>query len=327
MTASVPLLSIRNLSIRFGAGSRWVCPVDGVSLDIAPGEVLALVGESGSGKSITALSMTGLLPEGSSEVAADAMTFDGVSLLSQALLRGQALRGREIAYIFQDPLGSLNPVVRVGRQIEEAVRLHAPGANPQEEAHGLLRRVGLEPAGQVARAYPHELSGGMQQRVMMAMALAGKPRLLIADEPTTALDVTVQAKVMSLLRSLQQDLGMAILLITHNLGLAAGFAGRIAVMYAGRIVEVGPVEEVLQAPRHPYTQALLQAVPRLGDKARRREGIPGRVPHPSCYPSGCRFHPRCSRATQLCHDQEPPSQTFRADHHATCHHPVEGAHA
>lgn len=326
MTGFAPLLSIRNLSIRFGAGSRWSCPVDGVSLDIAPGEVLALVGESGSGKSITALSMTGLLPEGTSEVAADVMTFDGVSLLGDRL-RGQALRGREIAYIFQDPLGSLNPVVRVGRQIEEAVRLHAPGAIPREEAYGLLRRVGLEPAEQIARAYPHELSGGMQQRVMMAMALAGKPRLLIADEPTTALDVTVQAKVMSLLGSLQQDLGMAILLITHNLGLAAGFAGRIAVMYAGRIVEVGPVEDVLTAPRHPYTQALLQAVPRLGDGRRRREGIPGRVPHPSCYPSGCRFHPRCSRATQQCHDQTPPLQTFGAGHHGTCHHPVEHAHA
>jgi oligopeptide/dipeptide ABC transporter ATP-binding protein len=209
-------------------------------------------------------------------------------------------------------------VVRAGRQVEEAVALHQRDTDPGREAVRLLDLAGLHPAAEVARRYPHELSGGMQQRVMLAIALAGRPSLLIADEPTTALDVTVQARVLRLIRDLRESLGMAVLLITHNLGLAAGFADRIAVMYAGRIVETGPVRTVMQAPLHPYTRALLDAVPRLDDDGGRREGIPGRVPPPAAYPPGCRFHPRCPVAVASCREQEAPEVRREPDHTAAC---------
>ena len=294
------LVDVADLSVGFGAARA----VDGVSLRIAEGETVALVGESGSGKSITALAMTRLVPSPPGIYAAGRILYRGRSVLDAREPELRALRGREIAYVFQEPAAALNPVFRIGYQIAEALRLHQPSLPVEAETRRLLELVGLSDAVRVARAYPHELSGGMQQRAMIAMALAGRPRLLIADEPTTALDVTVQAQIMDLLQRLQADLGMALLLITHNLGLVARIAHRVYVMYAGHMVEEGVCTEVLRTPRHPYTQALLRAVPTLA-AAGRLEGIPGAVPGAGAWPSGCRFHPRCPRARGRCAAEAP----------------------
>ncbi len=299
------LLEVRDLSVQFGTGNRAVRVVDGVSFSVAAGEVVALVGESGSGKSVTALSLARLLPEASAQIAGGAIFFDGADVcgLSNEALR--KLRGGQVAYVFQEPMAALNPVFSIGFQIREVLRLHRPGIDREAELRRLLKAVGLDDVARVAKSFPHELSGGMQQRAVIAMALAGKPRLLVADEPTTALDVTVQAQVLDVLLDVQRAEGMGMLFITHNLGLVAKVAQRVLVMYAGQIVEAGSTEAVLKTPRHPYTQALLKAVPRLRGGGERLDGISGVVPTASNFPKGCRFHPRCAFARERCGIEAP----------------------
>ena len=298
------LLRVENLTVRFRRDGVVTMPVRGVSFSIAAGERLAVVGESGCGKSLTALALTALAPTDRAERGGQAW-FQGRDLLALAPDALRALRGRQgIAYIFQDPVGSLNPVMRIGDQLAEC--LDGPRRQRLEEAARLLERVGLPEPERALRSYPCAFSGGMQQRAMVAMALACRPRLLIADEPTTALDVTTQRQVLDLIDELGRETGMAVLLITHNLGLVAGRADRVAVMYAGQVIECGPVAEVLRTPRHPYTAGLLAAVPRLdGPRGQTLADIPGTVPSPDRWPEGCAFAPRCSRGTARCATPPP----------------------
>jgi len=252
-------------------------------------------------------------------VAGGSIRFDGCDVLAMDQKRLRQMRGAEIAYIFQEPATSLNPVFRVGWQIAEALHLHRRDVAVRDEVISLLNRVGLPDPERRLSAYPHELSGGMQQRVMIAMALACRPRLLVADEPTTALDVTIQAQILDLLVRLQGELGMAMLLITHNLGLVAGVARRVNVMYAGRIVERGKVETILSRPAHPYTRGLMAAVPRLSGGKTRMAGIPGAVPNPACLPPGCPFHPRCPKVQPVCCQDDPVETTIDESHKVRCH--------
>ena len=299
------LLEIRNLQIEFGHGPGALRAVDGVSLALEPGETLCLVGESGSGKSITALSIARLLATPPAFYPAGEILLEGRDVLKMSAAELRDIRGGRVSYVFQDPGASLNPVFRVGHQIKEALQLHRPEAASDAEVIRLLKLVGIPAPESRMKNYPHEMSGGMQQRAMIAMALAPQPKLLVADEPTTALDVTVQAQIIELLRELQERLGMAILLITHNLGLVGDLADQVAVMYAGQIVESGPAAALLQRPSHPYTRALIDSVPRLDQRNDRLTVIPGSVPHPGAFPVGCRFHPRCSRAVPECSQKAP----------------------
>lgn len=321
MTASAnkALLEVEDLRTYFRAGAEPVRAVDGVSFAVRQGETVALVGESGCGKSVTALSLARLVSQPPGYYAGGRVVFAGRDVLAMGEDELRRLRGKEISYVFQEPAESLNPVFRIGYQVGEAIRLHRPGANLREEILGLLRLVGLPDPEQRMDAYPHELSGGQQQRAMIAMALACSPKLLVADEPTTALDVTIQAQIMQLLRSLQEQLGMAVLLITHNLGLVADVAHRINVMYAGRIVEAGPAESVLSSPKHPYTRALLDAVPRLEGVSGRLRGIEGNVPNPGALPPGCKFHPRCPKCQAVCREREPAEESAGEGHVVKCH--------
>ncbi|MFA5044100.1 MAG: ABC transporter ATP-binding protein [Kiritimatiellia bacterium] len=318
MNVSEPLLTVDQLSVFFRTRMEPVRAVNGVSFSVAPGETVALVGESGCGKSVTALALTRLVAV-PGYVAGGSISFAGRDVLAMEPERLRRMRGAEIAYIFQEPAASLNPVFRIGWQIGEAIRLHRKDVAVRDEVVSLLKRVGLPDPERRLNAYPHELSGGMQQRVMIAMALACHPSLLVADEPTTALDVTIQAQILDLLVSLQAELGMAILLITHNLGLVAGVARWVNVMYAGRIVERGPVETILSRPAHPYTRGLMAAVPRLSGGKTRMAGIPGAVPNPARLPSGCPFHPRCPKAQELCHHVDPLETIVTEDHRVRCH--------
>lgn len=312
------LLSVNNLRVYFRTRTEPIRAVDGVSFNIANGETVAIVGESGCGKSVTALALARLVSSPGCYAGGN-IVFDGKEVLKMNLGKLQKLRGAEISYIFQEPSQSLNPVFTVGYQIAEALRLHQRAAGGREETLRLLKMVGIADAGHRLHSYPHELSGGMQQRVMIAMALACRPKLLVADEPTTALDVTVQAQILDLLMRLQAGLGMAVLLITHNLGIVSGMAHRVNVMYAGRIVENGLTGEILKFPRHPYTRGLLLAVPRLQSKPERLPGIPGMVPNPASLPSGCRFHPRCPQAVEKCRNIEPEESVVSENHGVKCH--------
>jgi len=303
--AVMALLEINGLSIEFGAKERAARAVDGVSLRLEAGRTLCLVGESGSGKSVTALSIARLVPSPPARHAGGDILLEGRSVFGMTREELCRVRGGLVSYVFQEPGASLNPVMRVGRQILESLRLHRPEAATDAEVVRLLKLVGIPAPELRARAYPHEMSGGMQQRVMIAMALASRPKLLVADEPTTALDVTVQAQIIELLRGLREQLGMAILLITHNLGLAGGLADEIAVMYAAQIVESGPARDLLSRPLHPYTKALLRSVPELGASEHRLTAIPGSVPAPGQFPGGCRFHPRCPQAQAACRAAAP----------------------
>jgi len=313
------LLDVRDLHTHFHMEAGTVRAVDGVSFRIRRGETVALVGESGCGKSVTALSLARLVPEPPGEYAAGEISYEGDDVLrmDEKILR--TLRGKEISYVFQEPADSLNPVFQVGYQIAEALRLHRKDVPAREEVIRLMELVGLPDPELRLRSYPHQLSGGQQQRVMIAMALACSPKLLVADEPTTALDVTIQAQIMELLGSLQKKLGMAVLLITHNLGLVADVAHWINVMYGGRIVESGPAEEVLSNPRHPYTQGLLEAVPRLEGSAGRLKGIPGTVPNPAHLPQGCKFNPRCPKCQDICKGEEPKDEAVSENHTVRCY--------
>ena len=287
--AAVPLLSLRDLHVSFFTPAGEVQAVRGVDLEIRAGETLALVGESGSGKSVTALSIIGLVdPPG--RVTRGEIEFDGRELTSVSSKELRAIRGRRIAMVFQEPMTSLNPVLTIGDQIGEVLRIHleTPAREARDQVIDLLQRVGIPAAELRIDSYPHQLSGGMKQRAMIAMALACQPDLLIADEPTTALDVTIQAQILDLLARLQQEMGMAILLVTHNLGVVAHFARNVAVMYAGKLVEQAPVDRIFSAPAHPYTRALLRALPRPGRERERLEAIAGTVPSPLASQKGHR---------------------------------------
>jgi peptide/nickel transport system permease protein len=295
-----PLLDVRGLTVEIATPSGAIRPVEDVSFEVRAGRTLAIVGESGSGKSITATAVMGLLPP-VAQVTAGLARFEGRDLFEMTEDARRKLRGGPVAMIFQDPMSSLNPVHRVGDQVAEAIRVHRDPPDADRQAVALLRRVGIADPERRARAYPHELSGGMRQRVMTAMAIANRPRLLIADEPTTALDVTVQAAILELLAELRREEGMGVVLITHSLGVVAETADEVVVMYAAQVVERGSVAEVFARPLHPYTRALLAAVP---DGDVEPEGIPGVVPRPDAWPPGCRFAPRCPHAAAVC--ERPP---------------------
>ena len=305
LNLSVALLEIRNLQLQFGAGPDAARAVDVVTLSLDAGKILCLVGESGSGKSVTALSIARLVPSPPARYIGGEILLEGRDVLKMSARELRAIRGGVVSYVFQEPGASLNPVFRVGAQIKEALKLHRPDAAGDSEIIRLLKLVGIPAPESRLRNYPHEMSGGMQQRVMIAMALASRPKLLVADEPTTALDVTIQAQIIELLRDLRQQLGMAILLITHNLGIVGDLADDVAVMYAAQIVESGPARELLKNPLHPYTQALIRSVPELGAGVERLTAIPGNVPVTGEFPSGCRFHPRCPSVQSSCSTQAP----------------------
>lgn len=313
-----PLLDIQHLQVDFDSGEQTVRAVDDVSLQINAGETVCLVGESGCGKSVTALSVGRLVPTPPARYVGGRILLDGKDVLQMKPAQLRSVRGRVVSYVFQDPANSLNPVFRVGWQVQEMLRLHQPAAAGDDEIVRLLSLVGIPAPELRMRDYPHQLSGGMQQRVVIAMALASRPRLLIADEPTTALDVTVQAQIIELLRDLKARLGMSILLITHNLAIVRGLAERLAVMYAGQIVETGPASTLLDRPLHPYTQALLASIPRLGERASRLKAIGGSVPSPGSYPPGCRFFPRCPTAKPECAERAPELVEAEPGHWVRC---------
>jgi peptide/nickel transport system ATP-binding protein len=317
-----PLLTLHGLSVDFDRDGRASRAVDGVDLEIAPGEAVGIVGESGSGKSVTWLAALGLLPtrarvNGSAKL-------DGQELIGAPVQVLERLRGRRIAMIFQDPSSCLNPVRRIGWQLVEALRLHRGlgGRSAEAEARRLLDQVGIADAGRRLGDYPHLLSGGLNQRVMIAMALAGQPDLLIADEPTTALDATIQAQILALLASIRRDTGMALVLISHDLGVVAETVDRVAVMYAGRLVEEAPSADLFATSRHPYTQGLLAALPTLTGPRVRLAAIPGTVPEPWNLPAGCRFAPRCPVAEAKCSGTPPPRRHVGFLHFADCHREV-----
>src|SRR5580658_3384507 len=301
----MPLLEIKNLKLDFIAGERSLRAVDDVSLTIDAGETVCLVGESGCGKSVTALSIAQLVPMPPARYPGGEILLNGRDVLKMSKQELRDIRGGVVSYIFQDPSASLNPVFRVGNQIKESLKLHRPEKATDQEVIRLLKLVGIPAPESRIKDYPHQMSGGMQQRVMIAMALASEPKLLVADEPTTALDVTIQAQILDLLSELKQRLGMAILLITHNLGIVGDMADRVAVMYAGQIVELSPARELLRRPLHPYTRALMNSVPKLRGDADRLSAIPGNVPRIGNFPPGCRFYPRCPSARPECKDTAP----------------------
>jgi oligopeptide/dipeptide ABC transporter ATP-binding protein len=313
-----PVITVRDLRTTFPFGAERVPVVDGVDFDVAPGEVLALVGESGCGKTVTALSILRLVPRPGR--IAGQVVLCGKDVLALPVREMRRVRGSDAAMIFQEPMTSLNPVLAVGAQVVEAIRLHerVGAAEARRRTLELFARVRIPDPEQRFESYPHQLSGGLKQRVMIAMALALRPRLLVADEPTTALDVTIQAQILELLRELQRDLGTAILLITHDLAVVNELADRIAVMYAGRIVEEGVREEILARARHPYTQGLLRAIPSLGRRGERLAEIPGVVPPAREWPQGCPFRARCPRALAECAGAMPEPTLLSPSHSARC---------
>ena len=299
------LLEIKNLKLDFLSGDASFRAVDDVSLSLNTGETVCLVGESGCGKSVTALSIARLVPTPPGRYAGGEVLLNGRDVLKMSKGDLCAIRGGVVSYVFQEPSASLNPVFRVGNQIKESLKLHRPQKATDAEVIRLLKLVGIPAPESRIKDYPFQMSGGMQQRVMIAMALASEPKLLVADEPTTALDVTIQAQILELLRDLKQRLGMAILLITHNLGIVGDMADRVAVMYAGQIVELAPARELLRRPLHPYTTALINSVPKLSNEAQRLSAIPGNVPRIGDFPPGCRFYPRCPSAKPECANTMP----------------------
>lgn len=312
------LLNVKSLSVAFPSGKEYPEVVSGISFFLRRGETAALVGESGCGKSSACLALTGLCGAGSR--VSGSVIFNGEDLLQLSMRQLRRIRGKGIAYIFQEPGASLDPVLQIKEQISEVLHLHRPDVKDvKKECIALLEAVGIPDPERRLNSYPHELSGGMQQRVMIAMALAGRPQLLIADEPTTALDVTIQAQILDLLNRLCRENDMALLLISHNLGVVGNMADRIAVMYAGKIVETGPTEKILTVPAHPYTRALLAAVPQLGGSGGRLQTIPGTVPPPGEYPSGCRFAPRCADACERCLNNAPHFREISPGHEVSCH--------
>jgi oligopeptide/dipeptide ABC transporter ATP-binding protein len=301
------LLDVKNLQISFFTDEGEVRAVDGVSFTIQKGETLALVGESGCGKSVTALALGKLVATPPGVYKGGEILFEGEDVLKMDNSRLRKIRGAKISYIFQEPATSLNPVFRIGYQIKEVLQLHRPDFATDAEVVRLLKLVRIPDPERRIRDYPHQLSGGMQQRVMIAMGLACNPALLVADEPTTALDVTIQAQILDLLKELKKQIGMSILLITHNLGIVGDLADNVCVMYAGRVVEQSPAAELLKKPLHPYTAALMRSIPKLGERATRLQSIPGSVPNAARLPAGCKFAPRCDRVQSDC-TKDPEAQ-------------------
>jgi peptide/nickel transport system ATP-binding protein/oligopeptide transport system ATP-binding protein len=314
------LLSVRNLRTVFATGRGEVAAVDDVSFDLDEGEVLGIVGESGSGKSVTALSIMGLLPKPPARIAGGAIRFDGKDLLACTESELRHIRGARIGMIFQEPMTSLNPVFRIGDQLAETIAAHerVPPRARRDRAIEILAKVGIAAPERRLDDFPHQLSGGMRQRVMIAMALVCRPKLLIADEPTTALDVTIQAQILELLLSLRNEFGMAVMIITHNMGVVAEMADRVIVMYAGKIVERAPVDDLFERPTHPYTIGLLESIPSIEDDRERLYTIPGTLPNPAALPSGCRFAPRCAWRLAACSEGPPPLAPLGGGRETAC---------
>jgi oligopeptide/dipeptide ABC transporter ATP-binding protein len=316
-----PILKINDLRVHFDTDDGLVKAVDGVDLELMKGTTLALVGESGCGKSVTCMSILRLIPSPPGRIAGGEIIYKGKNLVDLPDSEIETLRGNDIGMIFQEPMTSLNPVFTVGDQIKEAIMLHQKkGA---EEAHELtieiLNKVGIPSPHIRINEYPHQMSGGMKQRVMIAMALSCNPEVLIADEPTTALDVTIQAQILDLMKSLQDELGMSILMITHDLGIVSDMASHVAIMYASKIVEYGPIEHIFNDPRHPYTLGLFTSIPVIGNTKGDLYVIPGNVPNPLAFPDGCKFWPRCVFAEDICRSQEPHLDGINPGHTAACH--------
>ena len=317
---SDPVLQIENLQTHFFTDRGQIPAVDGVTITVNKGEVVGIVGESGCGKSVTSLSVMKLVPNPPGKIVGGKIKFKGEDLVTADEKRMRDIRGNEIAMIFQEPMTSLNPVFTIGNQIGEAVRLHTKASKKESRARAIdmLKKVGIPRAEAIVDEYPHQLSGGMRQRVMIAMAMACNPELLIADEPTTALDVTIQAQILDLMRQLNQEAQTAILLITHDLGVVAEMCHRVVVMYAGNVIEEGDVRTILKKPKHPYTKGLLNSLPKLEESQERLYSIPGNVPIPGSLTVGCRFAPRCDQATDLCRSEMPQLKAVGENHLSRC---------
>lgn len=319
------LLSVKDLKTYFYTDDGVIPAVDGISFDLDKGGTIGIVGESGCGKSVTSLSVMGLIPQPPGKIAGGEILFEGEDLLKKSEAEMRHIRGNDISMIFQEPMTSLNPVFTVGNQIAEAIILHQgldKGA-AREKAIEMLRLVGIPSPEKRVDDYPHQMSGGMRQRVMIAMALSCNPKLLIADEPTTALDVTIQAQILDLMRELRKNLGTAIMMITHDLGVIAELVDKVVVMYTGKIVEAADTYTIFKNPKHPYTIGLLGSIPRLDGDGSRLQAIPGSVPIPGSFPVGCGFHPRCPFATELCVQKRPPSFEVGENHYVACWKVVE----
>jgi oligopeptide/dipeptide ABC transporter ATP-binding protein len=316
----VTLLDVQGLTTAFMTGRGEITAIEGVSFSLKEGEILGIVGESGSGKSVTALTIMGLLPRPPARIAAGSVMFQGQDLTKLSAREMQRIRGPGIAMIFQEPMTSLNPVFSIGDQIMETIRAHEnlPAAALRKRAIDMLDKVGIPSAARRLDDYPHQMSGGQRQRVMIAIALACNPKLLIADEPTTALDVTIQAQILDLLMDLRDEFRMAIMIITHNMGVIAETADRVLVMYAGRVIEEAPVARVFDHPVHPYTRGLLECVPSITEDRARLIAIPGTLPDPARRPPGCRYSVRCRYAQPSCSEALPPLILEEADHWAAC---------
>ncbi|EIS3744382.1 ABC transporter ATP-binding protein [Aeromonas hydrophila] len=322
--SKAPILEVRDLAVEFAVDDGKIKVLDGVSFQVAPGQTLGVVGESGCGKSVTSLAIMGLLPKPHGQVVGGSIRFQGEELLSLAPDQMYKVRGNRISMIFQEPMTALNPVQTVGDQLMEVFRLHRPDyskAQRREAAIAMLQKVGIPEPAQRFAVYPHNLSGGMRQRVMIAMALACEPALLICDEPTTALDVTIQAQILELMKELQAQTGMAIIFITHDLGVVAELCDEVVVMYAGRAVEQADVFELFDHPRHPYTHGLMSSIPRLEDEPKSLlKTIKGQVPALHEMPAGCRFSNRCPHATEICVSAIPATEQLAERHGVACHH-------
>ena len=315
-----PLLKVRNLKTYFISKNSEIKAVDGVDFEVQPGKVLGIVGESGSGKSMTSLSLMRLVPGPQGRIVEGEVTFEGTDLLKLTERQMSDVRGNRMGMIFQEPMTALNPVLKIGEQIGEVLIRHrnVSKAEAKRQSIGMLRSVGFPRAEQIVDEYPHQLSGGMRQRAMIAMAMACQPKLLIADEPTTALDVTIQAQVLDLMRSLKDQNGTAIILITHDLGVIAEMADDVVVMYGGQVVETANADEVFDDPLHPYTKALMESIPVIEQDRERLASIPGTVPSAANFPVGCRFAPRCTMAEESCHQKMPELRELKPGHFVRC---------
>ncbi|MDZ4677421.1 MAG: ABC transporter ATP-binding protein [Oligoflexia bacterium] len=324
-----PVIEVKNLRTSFKTHEGTFMAVDDISFKVDEGKTLGIVGESGCGKSVTSLSIMQLIPTPPGKIVSGQILFKGQNLLDLSAREMRSIRGNKIGMIFQEPMTSLNPVFTIGNQIEESIKIHQVGLSRKQirdRAIEMLHLVGIHSPDKRISDYPHQLSGGMRQRVMIAMALSCNPALLIADEPTTALDVTIQAQILELIKKLQKETNTAMILITHDLGVVAETCTDVAVMYAGKIVEYGTVEDIFNHPKHPYTSGLLNSVPHFepGKRRSRLETIPGIVPSLANLPVGCRFQDRCKFATEICKQKEPTLEDKRPGHFAACYHPVQG---
>ena len=314
------LLQVEGLETEFKKEKQKIKILHGVNFHINKGEVLGLVGESGSGKSLTSLSIMKLFKGTTGEISGGNITFNGRDLTNKSESEMRKIRGKQIAMIFQEPMTSLNPVMKIGEQLMEPIRLHLGYKENQAKEHAIsiLQKVGIPRAEEIIYEFPHQLSGGMRQRIMIAMAISCNPQLLIADEPTTALDVTIQAQILDLMKQLQKRENMSMLLITHDLGVVAEMCDRVVVMYAGKVVEEADVFDLFESPRHPYTKGLIGSIPKLGQKRDKLDSIKGNVPDPSNLPKGCKFAPRCNDAMPICFEEEPPVMTLEKNRSCRC---------